>query len=514
MNKKKVVLFISKIADSAYRCIKYLYIIMILSIIISCVFFANIRFGRDTFCEAYLPALILIPMGIVFIFGSITLLEKCSCQRKYLKYISLIVFILQIYSIWNYYFYTDWDSSVLISFASALVHKEDISWMPEYFSKYPNNLFLGLVFYNIEEITHDIGLHSMEYFSIILFQCIIVTITGVLIFKILNQLLNKIILAYLGYILYIALIGISPWVSIPYSDSIGVLFPTLIYYLYINCKNTSKKDIVWLMIAVLSIIGYKIKPQIFIVFIAIFINEILLFIKTKRIHLKSVIGVILGIVLAELFTCFYISRAPIVLNENQSFGIQHYFMMGMNPDSMGVYSEDDVQFSASFSNIKERNTADMIRAAERIKQMGTFGVLKQCIRKTLTNYYDGTFCWAGEGDFFKNVLEEKKLPGCKLLRGLYYTRNYSDVGKYYSVWSNFEQMLWLTIILLNFISAFAPKDMSTNVLMLGIIGLTLFELLFEARARYLFTYVPLYVILAIYGINFINKKRDCKDSVV
>ena len=55
--------------------------------------------------------------------------------------------------------------------------------------------------------------------------------------------------------------------------------------------------------------------------------------------------------------------------------------------------------------------------------------------------------------------------------------------------------------------------------MIGIIGLSLFELLFEARARYLYIYVPLYIILAIYGISFINqkistKKISSKDSAV
>ena len=58
-------------------------------------------------------------------------------------------------------------------------------------------------------------------------------------------------------------------------------------------------------------------------------------------------------------------------------------MMGMNPDSMGVYSEDDVQFSASFSSVEERNTADMAKAVERVKQMGTYGVLKKDINKLL-----------------------------------------------------------------------------------------------------------------------------------
>lgn len=48
--------------------------------------------------------------------------------------------------------------------------------------------------------------------------------------------------------------------------------------------------------------------------------------------------------------------------------------------------------------------------------------------------------------------------------------------------------------------------------MLAIIGLTLFELIFEARARYLYTYVPLYIVLAIYGVSFISRKVINRDN--
>ena len=40
--------------------------------------------------------------------------------------------------------------------------------------------------------------------------------------------------------------------------------------------------------------------------------------------------------------------------------------------------------------------------------------------------------------------------------------------------------------------------------MLTIIGLSLFELLFEARARYLYIYAPFYILLAVYGVREIR----------
>lgn len=67
-------------------------------------------------------------------------------------------------------------------------------------------------------------------------------------------------------------------------------------------------------------------------------------------------------------------------------------------------------------------------------------------------------------------------------------------------------MIWLTTLLLSIFSVSDPKTSDKNIIMLGIIGLTIFELIFEARARYLFTYVPLYIILAMYGFDHVRKQ--------
>lgn len=494
------------LANAAQKSIKFLYGFMIFSILICCVLFTDIGYGRD-FHNNYLPTLILIPFGIIFIFGILTCLEKENFSSKYIVYIALVLFAIQAYSTWNYYFYTDWDSSILTMFANAFAHGEDVSGLSWYFSRYPNNIFLGIIFAGIEKIVHCMGLHSLEYFSLIVFQCAIVSITGILLFKIIIGLLDNEILAYLGYILYILIVGLSPWVSIPYSDTIGLFFPTMIYYLYINRNNCKNSLVLWIKIAIFTWIGYKIKPQIVILFIGIVLIEILSFVKEKIVYKKTIIGIVLGIIIAEFGVNTLINKIPLTMDENQSFGMEHYFMMGMNPDSMGVYSEEDVQFSGSFLSKDLRKEADLREAFMRIDQMGVTGCVKQEIRKTLTNYNDGTFCWGGEGTFFVTVFDEKHLPGNSLLRGLYYTGAYADIGRYYSVWSNFEQMLWVTILVMNVASIFAQKASSVNVLMLGIIGLTIFELLFEARARYLFSYIPLYIVISIYGIGGIKEKK-------
>ena len=65
-------------------------------------------------------------------------------------------------------------------------------------------------------------------------------------------------------------------------------------------------------------------------------------------------------------------------------------------------------------------------------------------------------------------------------------------------------MVWMCTLLLSVFSIRSKGTPKESILMLSIIGLTLFQLLFEARARYLFIYTPIYIILAILGIHNIQ----------
>jgi hypothetical protein len=51
------------------------------------------------------------------------------------------------------------------------------------------------------------------------------------------------------------------------------------------------------------------------------------------------------------------------------------------------------------------------------------------------------------------------------------------------------------------ISEGSHADRVVLTMMLAVIGFTLFELLFEARARYLFCYSPIYVIFGMIGVR-------------
>ena len=117
----------------------------------------------------------------------------------------------------------------------------------------------------------------------------------------------------------------------------------------------------------------------------------------------------------------------------------------------------------------------------------------------MTNYNDGTFAWSVEGGFYLTVLEAPNDSSAKILRDIYYYD-----GLYYKNYATCQQSIWITILF--FILLAVKRIASTDkkdiyVIVLAIIGITLFLLLFEARARYLFLYSPYYILLAVVGIK-------------
>ena len=129
-----------------------------------------------------------------------------------------------------------------------------------------------------------IGVGDFSYIIILVFQSVINVFTGFLVFNVIKKVTQNINLSVFGYIFYVLLVGISPWVSIPYSDSTALFIPILILYLYTNLDTGKFKIIKIVGLSFLGVLGYMIKPQTAILFISIFLVSIL-FIRLRYIKI-------------------------------------------------------------------------------------------------------------------------------------------------------------------------------------------------------------------------------------
>ena len=115
----------------------------------------------------------------------------------------------------------------------------------------------------------------------------------------------------------------------------------------------------------------------------------------------------------------------------------------------------------------------------------------------LTVYNDGTYAWGGEGNFFMVVFPQPDNHIAVFSKKYILCRS-----QIYDIYVTVMQSIWVFVLGAAAVSGLGKENrQEIIVLMLSIAGLTLFEVLFEARARYLYTYAPVFCILAAIGIE-------------
>ena len=422
--------------------------------------------------------------------------------------------------------------------------------MHGYYSRYANNLFLTYIFLNIYKLSKVIGIYN-GYFLLLFIQSIIFSLGGYLIYKIADMYFKEKYKIYsvCTWIIYMIIVGLSPHIVLTYSDGIGMFLSLLLTYIIFKLedrkilknkkeiiRNRILKTILILFFTNLTIISYYIKPQIIIVSIAYGIikltNIILSIIKKYIIKLKTIkskkiinnknkiqtniyyIIIILLIMLTGYMTYTYIRKANnsmgIDVDKEKRFNITHYAMLGWNTESKGVFTIKDENFSGKYEKLKDREKANIEELKKRIIEMGIGGVINQISRKILTNYNDGTFSGVAT---FVYIRDEYNIQGLdnnlsEFLKNVYYER-----GKYNQIYTQIMQCLWISILIFNMFSYNYSKSRKIAIIILALIGLFLFETIFEARSRYIFVYVPLYIFIGVIGIknvlNWTSRRIKC-----
>lgn len=516
---RKKVMFMSrtkKILEKSIHLVAFILFIWILFLL-----FLGEKFidylCRKEFVVSNIIILILFVFSIILCYviskkKSIAL-PNCS-YGKIVKICTVLLFFSQIYICYNIFFETGWDSGgYVIPAARALLENRDIKVLNEYFSMYPNNLFLVNIYYFILKINNMIGIITGEYqlMAIVICNCIISSISCWLVYKIGSKKFEE-PYAFTGYVISVILVGLSPWMVICYSDALVLFLPILCMYIYMNERIPF--IIKYLLIFLGGYFGYCIKPQSLIVVIAIVVVE---FIKRfgnrdrkdlqKDVITISISAILIVLVSASLHKLY--QNEGFETDSDRKFGISHFFMMGLNPDRLGIWCAEDIELSNACKNQNERKEKNIKVSLERLKNYGIFGYINFLSKKMLINYNDGTFAWGVEGDFYYVIPENINTQISGRMKEVYYTG-----GSHFWFFCLVEQFVWICVIILIGIRSFfalfvdkESKDYEYLVMILSIIGLTMFELLFEARARYLYIYVPIFILVAVYGI------RDMKSII-
>lgn len=284
-----------------------------------------------------------------------------------------------------------------------------------------------------------------------------------------------------------------------YTDSLSVVFPVLVIYLYlrtIGSKTLASKIFFSIMIGVACAIGMLIKFTVMISLIAVVIYHCIRKGVVSALSIAAIsVSVIIG-VFALFNGYFYSNHLEKATAQSLNTPYTHWIMMSLEGE--GRYNPQDYEFTRSFDDIEERDSAISSEITRRIGEKGVMGMLELFKKKGIISFGDGTLA---QSDF----LDDTPAHSTFLHRFVLYDSEYHGVYKYACAGIFYALLLLMLIAALG--SLYAKQQCDAMLPMLCVFGIMLFLMFWEATGRYITNYVPMIIISAVYGLDLICRER-------
>ena len=431
----------------------------------------------------------------------------------------LLILTVQVVIVCSTYTSVGWDVAIVMEAATADVTYNH--W--DYFSVYPNN-FLLFMLYRL--VYSTLGKFLDIWLAMDLINILFVDAALLLGFFCAKKCFGR-RTAYIVLGLSVLLFGFSPWLIIPYSDTLAMPFPIGViacWLCFLSASGRVKKVLFALLAGILAFVGYLIKPSVVVVLVAAAIIGLVCSSQWRKALLRlsfSLLATAVFLLGSAGWNVFLQEQPWMPLNLEWVAPPEHFFMMGLfhrfvNYDSSyqfetyGDYNPEDIDFTFSFSSLEERKAADLDRAFERIRAFGPAGYVRFLFGKAQYVTADGVFYWGREG-YFADFSCEKKNG----LQQLFYTN-----GSAFPVYRYAAQGLWLFVLCLTvvpFLWTWHRPERSdpfslVPFLRCSILGILFFILLFEGRSRYLILYLPCFSLLAGWALSQLSEflQKRCK----
>ena len=400
--------------------------------------------------------------------------------------------------------------------AAAIVSNQDIALqtapMPiettaddfsNYFSHYPNN---GLIlFLYILAFSAFPSLDSLQLWQAM--DCINAVFIDIGLFMLFlaakKEFGRKIGLISLCFGLLV--IGFTPWVTVPYTDTISLAFTGTMLLLLVLLRRASsfKKRLIYgFLLGIAAALCFLVKPStgVYLIAAAIIAVVTLLFRYKELIVKQRFWAVILGsgfcfVLVYASFNYFYQNQQQLEINPRIKAPMSYFIAMGMA--DFGGWSKEDTELMDSLDSSDEINQAMIGLIKQRLSDYERHGYVDFLIAKHDLNVNDGTFFWGATDEYqLQDMSSESSVQS--FLKNLYYR----DGTKLY-IYHGLAQIIWVLLLLLTLFSHKNQNFLAT-VLRLTIIGAFLYLLLFEGgRSRYLIQFLPAFIVLAALGFDWL-----------
>ena len=501
----------------AARVLSALLLIAALGAVLALLLFAFPQVQFDRKREAFGSLIPLAALGLVAaLLGSWGGGRAADCELRGRRLRAPVLaagcaalFCVQAFLWYHAYFIEGWDLVSILKSAYAIAGGDELI-DNYYLSMYPNNALLTLVFGLLmrafRAVTGGARLDRCV-FMLILVQCALNAAACYLTTRVAQKGFSSDRAGLAAFIGYAAFTGISPWMIVPYSDSMALIVPVGILRLY-QLGSEEKRRWVWPCIGLLTFAGWSLKPQTVIVTIAVLLQEGARSVSERRLRgylAKAVCVIAVAAVGIGPATDAILEASPIELREGRCVGALHYVMMGLNPESNGVYRDEDMILSASAPDPASRRAAQWERIKERVAAMDAGDWANHLTRKALSNFADAPVIWSVGGVTCWQPVENKDDVISPFLKGLLGVEN----GTMFSPLFLYFECVWLALLMLALAGCVASLRVTHAgreadwffTAMLAVFGFMLFQMIFEAGNRYFMIYTPFVILLATAGLQ-------------
>ena len=486
------------------------------------IFFFSFSYDSTVYYQdnVFLSLLFAIITLIIWTFIYWIIYKKIKIPSKKWEIIFLIIYfmvvsLLQIIVLKQLSVAPGWDFGMVFSNAKAFVYTgvREINVYPEYFQFFPNNIML----FAFEVIFIKIGslFHIEAIYSVYIMNIVFIDMALLLLYLTIRKISNS-KNAIFGLILTLFFLSLFLYTPIIYSDTMTLFIPIGFVYLFSmkdDKKIISKRNIIiFILIGILLFLGKELKITSLIIFIALTMGYFI--VKFKLIKFVNI-----GISLSVLIICELLFKITIVNNDKFQFQVNdygsvpvtHWVMMGVEDidadnsrrNSYGGYNEADYKLTESFPTGKDAIKFNLTETMNRINKMGVGGYANYLIKKSVNTWTDGYY--------FSNIKLSinSNHQGSLLYELLIANSKFADI---FRTISQGIQYAFIIALLMNCILKI-KSNKSFDYLKLTLIGLVIFFLLWENRSRYIFNFIPVFILIIVDSYDNLKNKVASKECL-
>lgn len=376
-----------------------------------------------------------------------------------------------------------------------------------YFHMFPNNLGALSLFRCIFGICGVLGVQ--DYFAAaVVLNVALVQGAVFCTFRIVRRLLGhtKAVFSLLLFCIFLPFYAMG---AVFYTDLLSVLFPVLLYDLYLQArdqKTKPQKMALWALMGLVAGVGTLIKLTSILMLLAIFIGHLLAFLKDRKPRLSHLIQPVLvcTAVLASVLVLFQWQVSGRILQpqrlEKEAMPFSHWVAMGLINE--GGYDEADYDRAMKLPSKTAREQVNRELILTRLTQPSLPELGALFTRKALRCFGDGTYglsIFLDDGPVRWGFVHDAVL----------------FEGKYFSVYRHMAQGQYLSIFALALagaVQALVSVKKGRRIYQnptpyIALFGLFCFLMLWETNARYTLNYMPVLFLCACFGLSCLPRAK-------